>query len=56
MSIFGPKNVEKIQSKIGPPNIDTPKIDTFFKLTQTKCVNIWRRTVLTKHIHAVGKF
>ena len=31
MSIFGPKNVGKIQSKIGTPKIDTPKIDTFFK-------------------------
>ena len=31
MSIFGPKNVGKIQSKIGMPKIDTPKIDTFFK-------------------------
>ena len=28
MSIFGPKNVGKIQSKIGTPKIHTPKIDT----------------------------
>ena len=31
MSIFEPKNVGKIQSKIGTLKIDTPKIDTFFK-------------------------
>ena len=31
MSILGPKNVGKIQSKIGTLKIDTPKIDTFFK-------------------------
>ena len=31
MSIFGPKNVGKIQSKIDTPKIDTLKIDIFFK-------------------------
>ena len=41
MSIFGAKNVGKIQSKIG-----TPKIDTFSKFwAHTNCVNLWRRTV-----------
>ena len=41
ISIFGPKNFEKIWSKIG-----TPKIDTFLKLwVHTKCVNLWRPTV-----------
>ena len=28
MSIFGPKNYGKSQSKICTPKIDTPKIDT----------------------------
>ena len=41
MSIFGPKNYGKMQSKIG-----TPKIDAFFKFwALLKCVNLWRRTV-----------
>ena len=31
MSIFGPKNYGKMQSKISTPKIDTPKIDAFFK-------------------------
>ena len=44
MSIFGPKNFGKMQSKIG-----TPKIDAFFKFRALlKCVNLWRRTVYKK--------
>ena len=46
MSILGPQNFGKMQSKIGTPKIDTPKIDVFFKIWAIwKCVNLWRRTV-----------
>ena len=49
MSIFGPKNYGKMQSKIGSPKIETPKIDAFFKFWALfKCGNLWRRTVYVK--------
>ena len=41
MSIFEPKNVGKIQSKIGTLKIDTPKIDTFSSFEHTQNVSIF---------------